>query len=283
MDKTDVLWVTTPHFVPFREDNLLPKRSTSFKITDPTIKISSASAFYPATAGVCENLFLKENFVERESLNKVNNLIGFDALAKGKIDAFISFSGEEQIAELRQAVPGLKTFVLLYDPLAIFVNKENPVTHLTSAQLKNIYAGKIKNWSEVGGHDSIIHTYELTPGANVSRAAFDEIMSSHSYDDTHQEIESMPDLVDKTAEDATALSNIFWSYYAKMYANKNTRMISIDGKKPTDADYPFRFPIYIFYDGDSKKEQLHQLTSYLDTDEGRQLIAEANKCLRTVE
>ena len=34
-----------------------------------------------------------------------------------------------------------------------FVNKDNPITSLTSEQIKGIYSGKITNWKEVGGKD----------------------------------------------------------------------------------------------------------------------------------
>jgi phosphate transport system substrate-binding protein len=37
------------------------------------------------------------------------------------------------------------------DGIAVIVNKENSVNKLTSEQIKNIYLGSIKDWSEIGG------------------------------------------------------------------------------------------------------------------------------------
>ncbi len=47
-------------------------------------------------------------------------------------------------------------YVVARDAIAVIVNPENPVNQLTLQQLSDIYSGKIKNWSEVGGEDRVI-------------------------------------------------------------------------------------------------------------------------------
>jgi phosphate transport system substrate-binding protein len=44
-------------------------------------------------------------------------------------------------------------FVIARDAIAVIVNPENPVDHLTLQQLSAIYRGEITNWNEVGGED----------------------------------------------------------------------------------------------------------------------------------
>ncbi len=44
-------------------------------------------------------------------------------------------------------------FIVAKDAIAIIVNPNNPVEQLTLQQLSDIYSGKIKNWTEVGGED----------------------------------------------------------------------------------------------------------------------------------
>ena len=51
---------------------------------------------------------------------------------------------EEQGVELALVPIGREAFVFI-------VNKNNPVDNLTSKQVRDIYSGKIKKWSEVGG------------------------------------------------------------------------------------------------------------------------------------
>ena len=44
-------------------------------------------------------------------------------------------------------------FVVARDAIAVVVNPSNPVQHLTIQQISNIYTGRIRNWTEVGGQN----------------------------------------------------------------------------------------------------------------------------------
>lgn len=44
-------------------------------------------------------------------------------------------------------------FVVARDAIAVIVNPENPIDHLTLQQISDIYSGKIDNWLNVGGED----------------------------------------------------------------------------------------------------------------------------------
>lgn len=55
--------------------------------------------------------------------------------------------------ELKEANAQLEQKPIGRDALVFIVNENNPVKSLTRQQLKDIYAGKITNWKEVGGED----------------------------------------------------------------------------------------------------------------------------------
>lgn len=63
-------------------------------------------------------------------------------------------SGEIQQAKANGGNP--IEFVVAKDAIAIIVNPANPIDQLTINQLSDIYSGKIKNWSEVGGENRVI-------------------------------------------------------------------------------------------------------------------------------
>ena len=44
-------------------------------------------------------------------------------------------------------------FIVARDAIAVIVNPNNPIDHLTLQQLSDIYSGKINNWKEIGGED----------------------------------------------------------------------------------------------------------------------------------
>jgi phosphate transport system substrate-binding protein len=59
----------------------------------------------------------------------------------------------EELASAQAAGLEPQEFVIARDAIAVIVNPENPVNHLSLEQLSKIYRGEINNWSEVGGED----------------------------------------------------------------------------------------------------------------------------------
>jgi phosphate transport system substrate-binding protein len=69
---------------------------------------------------------------------------------------------------------GIKVYTVGMDALAIVVHPDNPVNSITSAQLQDIYLGKITNWRELGGYDLAIIPIQREVSSGT-RGAFDEI------------------------------------------------------------------------------------------------------------
>ncbi len=59
----------------------------------------------------------------------------------------------EELAAAKANGLNPQEFVIARDAIAVIVNPENPVDHLTLQQLSAIYRGEITNWKEVGGDD----------------------------------------------------------------------------------------------------------------------------------
>lgn len=57
----------------------------------------------------------------------------------------------EEVTEAKSNGVDPVEHVIARDAIAVIVNPENPVSQLTLQQISDIYSGKIKNWSEVGG------------------------------------------------------------------------------------------------------------------------------------
>jgi phosphate transport system substrate-binding protein len=96
---------------------------------------------------------------------------GVAALINGTCD-IAEASRKMEPAEVAQAeAKGFepKEFMVALDGLAVVVNPANPVSKLTLAQLADIFTGKTKNWSEVGGKDSeiVLLSREVNSGTHV--------------------------------------------------------------------------------------------------------------------
>lgn len=96
--------------------------------------------------------------------------VGIKAATDGTVNIGAS-SRELTAAE----AANLKEYVLCKDGIAIIVNPANGITNLTKEQVKNIFAGTITNWKEVGGADKAIHITAREEGSGT-RGAFEELI-----------------------------------------------------------------------------------------------------------
>ncbi len=92
---------------------------------------------------------------------------GIEAVSNGTADIASSSRGlnaDEQDLDLTP-------IVIAHDGIAVIVNDDNPVDNLSTEQLRDIYAGKITNWKEVGGEDLKIQVINRDE-ASGTREAF---------------------------------------------------------------------------------------------------------------
>ena len=88
---------------------------------------------------------------EKQIVIKMNGSIaGLSDLQNQKADLAMLSGGGDNLTS------GLVLNNIALDWLAVIVNKTNKVNSLTKTQVKDIFSGKITNWSQVGGDDSAI-------------------------------------------------------------------------------------------------------------------------------
>jgi phosphate transport system substrate-binding protein len=154
------------------------------------------------------------------------------------------------------------------DPLAVIVNSKCGVDNLTEDQLQDIFSGEIKNWKQVGGPDLevvvIVPDKDTAANKNFRR----QIMK-------HKDI--APDFV---AHDSTmAIAAVAYfpcgtvSFISRGAAahEKAVKVVSVNGKSPTDKDYPYFQTFYYV----TRLEQSDAIKKFLDftfSDESKGMI-----------
>lgn len=131
-------------YVPVVENpELYTAASKSGKIT-----ISGSSSVTPVMQA------LKEEYEELNpgmviELQQSDSTTGITAAVEGVSDIGMS-SREIKDGELEG---DMKSHTIARDGLAIIVNDQNPITNLTKEQVKEIYTGQVKTWSELEKED----------------------------------------------------------------------------------------------------------------------------------
>ncbi|MDR2465236.1 MAG: phosphate ABC transporter substrate-binding protein PstS family protein [Streptococcaceae bacterium] len=114
--------------------------------------------------------------------------------------------------------------------IAPVTNKDAKVTNLTKAQLKDIFAGKVKNWKEVGGADLAIQVINRAEGSgtrfNFEKYGLDGIQVVKS-----QEQDSSGTVRQIVSTTPGAISYLAFSYFDDSITHLN-----IDGVEATEEN-----------------------------------------------
>jgi phosphate transport system substrate-binding protein len=152
---------------------------------------------------------------------------------------------------------GLTFAPVAWGALVLITNTANPVNNLTLKQVHDIYFGKIKNWSSVGGPDEPIDLEGVFPKLDGVQFSFRQLIFGNG-----EYPAAVPRLlinVDSLQSDvsldtkALALSTL-----AHASSQKNIKIIPIEGVTPSlatleNATYPLPMTIYLAYKADNPK------------------------------
>ena len=169
------------------------------------------------------------------------------------------------------------------DALVFIVNEANSVQSLTRQQLKDIYAGKITNWKDVGGDDVDIVAFQRREDSG-SQTLFQKLLiQGGELMDAPTELAPamMGELVDDIAEYNNAANAIGFSVYyyiSEMYSKPGLRLLAVDDVTPSadtiaDESYPLCNEFYAAVRQDSGPDTPERkVYDWLSTDAGRACI-----------
>jgi len=139
----------------------------------------------------------------------------------------------------------LKSFLLGYDIIVPIVSRENPVVNISLNQLKDIYRGKIKNWSELGGNDTEIEIVCRKKNSGTY-CAFCRIVAP-----VGETLSTV--LVSNSSVLAYIAEHVNADIYASSYLNPEEKALAVEGvdifdKESQRNDHPIKRPLYLYVD-----------------------------------
>ena len=188
--------------------------------------------------------------------------------------------------ELKESNAQLEQKAIGRDALVFIVNEENPIKSLTQQQLRDIYAGKITNWKEVGGEDADIVAFQRGVDSG-SQTLFKKLLIGDGElmaAPTELAPADMGGLVDRIAEynnSANAIGFSVYYYIDQMYSKPGLRLLAVDDVTPSNEtiaseEYPLCNEFYaVIHAKDAADSPQRQVYDWLDTDAGRACIEKA--------
>jgi len=207
------------------------------------------------------------NFMQKEpnvpiSVNSGDSGSGIEALLNRTTDlaaASRDLNSAESI-ELHKKSVKLKKVTVARDSVAIVVNSANPVSALTLAQVKEIFAGSIKDWSAVGGAKIPIQVFTREEKSGTYNFVKSHLLQSVDYAKGSQTVLSGSDLLAAVEKNKAAIGYVGMGTAAE--AGDKVKILglklSADSApvKPTELstidNYPLSRPLIFFMDEDPK-------------------------------
>ena len=107
------------------------------------------------------------------------------------------------------------------DALAVFVHQSNPVRQLTVAQVKDIFQGKVRNWSQVGGPNAPIVLYGRESSSGTYDYFREHVLSKEDFAPAVQTLQGTAAIINAVGRDKNGIG-----YGGIAYA-KDVRPIAI--------------------------------------------------------
>jgi phosphate transport system substrate-binding protein len=213
--------------------------------------------------------------------NAYRNLIDGDA------DLLIVYEADESVkAEIKRSGVRLELHPIGRDALVFFANASNPVTSLTTAQYRDIYTGRIANWSQVGGNDVKIVAYQR-PEESGSQALLRKYvvgkakMAKAPAELVTAEMGEIIDGVASYANTGNALGYSVYYYLANMYGVEGIKMLGASGVAPSretigNGSYPYTNDFYAVIRAEASADSpARKVLAWLTSEQGRQAVEDA--------
>jgi phosphate transport system substrate-binding protein len=137
------------------------------------LEMAGSTSMKPLLEELAGAYAVRHDYV-RTDIQARGSQLGLDALHEGAID--IALVSRDLTEDEEEALEGV---VIGYDAIAILINDQNPIRSLTSAQVRDIFSGRVLLWSEVGGEEAEIQVVSREDGSGTRDAFEGVLMREH--------------------------------------------------------------------------------------------------------
>jgi phosphate transport system substrate-binding protein len=189
---------------------------------------------------------------------------------------------EDEIQAAQQANINLDVRPVALDAFVFLVHKDNLVDDISLVKIRDIYTGKITQWSDLGGIRDVIHTYQRNRNSGSQELMEALVMRGTPMIEAPDMIlESMMGPINVIGDDPLGIGYSVYFYAAHIFPHENVKMIAIDSVYPASEniaarDYPLTTEVYaVIREDTSEKHEARLLLDWLLTNEGQAVVAKS--------
>ena len=263
---------------PFDEDSKIVKLKSNLQLEGDLPIIDGAAALYPVfSAFVHANYpessveFDGENYTVYSKLQYTNTRGAYQRIVDGEIDIAICVApSDEQLEYAKATGVDLEFIPIAREAFVFLVNANNSIDNLTTQEVKDIYAGKYKNWKELGGPDRLISPLTRNEGSGSQSALLNFLGDTEI-------------AADYDSFFGSAIGFSFRFYVEGIVEDGGVKMLSLNGVYPSaenvaNGSYPIINEIYAVYRKDNPNKNVKLLVDWMLSEQGQQIVEESGYC-----
>lgn len=164
-----------------------------------------------------------------------------------------------------------KAYVVAMDGIAVVVNPSNPVNALTKKEIKDIYTGKISNWSKVGGEDK-----KIVVVSRDSASGTYEAFGSLALGGAKVRKDALIQASNQAVANTVTTTPGAIGYCGIGYVTEKIKAVPVDGITATkttvlSGKYPYSRPLFMYTNGEARGA-IKDLIDFILSKEGQQIV-----------
>lgn len=212
--------------------------------TQKPITLAGSTAFQPFAEKLAEQ-YMAAHLGTQINVQGGGSAVGIQSALSGAAEI-----GMADLLELPPEAKGLTSTIVARDGIAVVVNPANSVSALTAGQARDVFAGKVTNWKDLGGSDTPIRIISREDGSGTRRSFDKLVLKGEKLSPSALFQNSNGTCREAVASDPNAIG-----YVSIGLVNDKVRAVAYDGVAPTNADvkkgsYPLARPIFLLTKGE---------------------------------
>lgn len=246
-------------------------------------RVDGSTATIPLSESLAANLLSMspeeaENFIKHNTTHNA-----YENLISGKADIiFVTEPSGEELSLADSNGIELEVVPVVKEAFVFLVNKDNPVTNISSEEIRGIYQGKITNWKELDGPDKEIIAYQRPENSGSQTLMQNQVMKGLQMADAPSELKPMGmggliDVVSAYDNSDMAIGYSVYYYANSMYRKNTVKFINVDGVEPNNENissgkYPFTSAYYaVIKKSEPEYSNARKLLNFVLSEEGQKL------------
>ena len=246
---------------------------TALQVTAKELDISGSTTLQPALEELARAY---EHSPTRLRVNGVGSAEGIAALLQGTTDIASSsrFITPEELARADELGVYPVPFQVAHDAIIPIVHKSNPLRSLSIAQLRDIYLGRVGNWSQVGGVERKIRVVTREPGSGTLDV-WQQLVTGGASGENATMVSSSEQVVRMVSKNRRAIG-----YIGLGNLSANVKPLRVEGvigslSNVRSGVYPLSRALFLFTNGWPQGQTQAFINFVLDPDKGQRVVEKA--------